>query len=237
MKCGVTLPNFTAHNIALPGGVQTAPQFGLIAEGGVCQASLRTLRSIFRPEDISNTTIADLGCLEGGFAAAFAQAGFRSTGIEVRDLNIRNCRYVEEQLKLENLTFVQDDVRNVERYGPFDAVFCNGLLYHLDNPRSFLETLARATRHVLILQTHFASEEPPKDHAISLSPMTTHEGNRGRWYFEFSDEVSQTEMNENVWASWGNNKSFWIEKRHLLSNCVRSGLMSFTSNLITLMTS
>ena len=110
----------------------------MIAESGVCQASLRTLRSLFRPEEIPTTSVVDLGCLEGGYAAAFARAGFCATGIEVRDLNMESCRFVESELQLDNLAFIQDDARNVEKHGPFDAVFCCGLLYHLDHPRAFL---------------------------------------------------------------------------------------------------
>jgi SAM-dependent methyltransferase len=217
------MPAFTAHNVVLPDGRQTAPQFGPIAESGVCQASLRTLRLVFRPDEIATTSVADLGCLEGGYTAAFAQAGFQSVGIEVRDRNMQCCYFVEKALQLDNLRFVQDDVRNIGDHGPFDAVFCCGLLYHLDEPRAYLETLARYTNRVLILQTHFAEDTLPEAHKSVLSEMVEHEGNQGRWYHEFSDGASEAEVQDAVWSSWGNNKSFWIEKRHLLQNLLDVG--------------
>ena len=216
-------PQFTAHNIELPDGRQTIPNFGLIAEGGVCQATLRTLQTVFRPEQVGATSVVDLGCLEGGYTVAFARAGFQATGIEVRDLNMAACRYVERELHLDNLRFIQDDARNVSRHGPFDAVFCCGLLYHLDQPRAFLETLSQSTRQVLILQTHVAEDELPGAHASLLSPLTTHEGNLGRWYQEFAEESSPKEVEEARWSSWGNRRSFWIERHHLRQNLLDVG--------------
>jgi hypothetical protein len=113
---------------------------------------------------------------------------------------------------------VQDDARNVAHHGPFDAIFCCGLLYHLDRPREFLQTLAECTRRVLVLQTHYADEIVPPSHAARLSPMTTHEGLLGRSYREFAEDTSHEAMEQAVWSSWGNAQSFWIEKRHLLQS-------------------
>jgi SAM-dependent methyltransferase len=217
------IPQFTAHNIELPDGKQTLPDRGLISEGGVCQGTLRTLRSLFRPEQIPHTSVVDLGCLEGGYTVAFARAGFQATGIEVRDLNVASCRYVERELNLDNLRFIQDDARNISRHGSFDAVFCCGLLYHLDQPRDFLKTLSQCARQVLILQTHVAGDDVPEAHARLLSPLTTHEGNLGRWYREFPDESSPKEVEEARWSSWGNRRSFWIEKHHLRQNLLDVG--------------
>jgi hypothetical protein len=217
------MPAFTAHNIKLLDGRETFPSCGPIEESGVAQATLRTLRSLFRPEEISRTSIVDLGCLEGGYTVGFARAGFQATGIEVRDRNMECCRFVEQEVKLDNLSFIQDDARNVDRYGPFDAVFCCGLFYHLDQPAAYLKTLAECTRRVLILQTHFAEETLPKAHAERLSEISVHEGNLGRWYREFDEGVSHEEVAGSVWASWGNNDSFWIEKKHLLRSLVNVG--------------
>lgn len=218
-----SLPAFSAHNIKLPDGRETLPGQGLIEQSGVSQAALRTLKSLFRPEEIPGTSVVDLGCLEGGYTLAFARAGFRATGLEVRDQNIECCRFVEQEVKLDNLTFVQDDARNVGEYGPFDATFCCGLLYHLDSPTAYLKTLAACTRRALILQTHFAQDTLPKPHEGRLSEMSWHEGNPGRWYREFDESASREEVAGALWASWGNNASFWIEKKHLLRSLVDAG--------------
>ena len=62
---------FTGHNIALPDGRETCPGTPLIAENGICQAALRLL-ALCCPD---GGRVADLGCLEGGYSVAFAQAG------------------------------------------------------------------------------------------------------------------------------------------------------------------
>jgi hypothetical protein len=217
------MPAFTAHNIELPDGRQTNPEFGLIEHSGVCQATLRSLRSLFGPDEIASASVADLGCLEGGYTLAFARAGFHATGIEVRDQNIECCRYIQSQVGLPNLAFIQDDVRNIAAYGPFDAVFCCGLLYHLDRPGEYIQALGRQTRRVLILQTHYASERVPEAHAPSLSELVWHEGNLGRWYKEFEEGVSEKDVEDNLWASWGNRTSFWIEKRYLVRSLLSAG--------------
>ena len=229
MKQAGTMPVFTAHNIELPDGRQTKPEGkwaetpGVIEHTGVCQATLRTLKCLFRPEEIPSVSVVDLGCLEGGFTLAFARAGFRATGIEVRDQNIECCRYIESQVQLPNLEFVQDDVRNLAAHGPFDAVFCCGLLYHLERPGEYIRTLGRCTRRVLILHTNFASERVPDVHASSLSELTWHEGNLGRWYREFEEFHSEKDVEDARWSAWGNRKSFWIEKGYLLRSLLSAG--------------
>ena len=45
-----------------------------------------------------------------------------------------------------------------------------------------------------------------------LSPLTTNEALRGRWY----GEPSPKDENQR-WASWSNSKSFWLLHEHLVS--------------------
>jgi hypothetical protein len=101
-------------------------------------------------------------------------------------------------------------------------VFCCGLLYHLDRPGEYIRTLGRQTRRVLILQTHFASERVPDEHASFLSELTWHEGNLGRWYREFQEEASDKDVEDARW-SWGNRTSFWIEKSYVVRNLLSAG--------------
>jgi hypothetical protein len=43
--------------------------------------------------------IADLGCLEGGYAVEFTRMGFSEVvGIEVRKSNFANCMFVKERV-------------------------------------------------------------------------------------------------------------------------------------------
>ncbi|MEB8584318.1 class I SAM-dependent methyltransferase, partial [Bacillus cereus] len=84
--------------------------------------------------DFKNLRILDLACLEGHYAIEFAMQGATVVGIEGRESNIQKAIFAKDLLRLENLTFYQDDVRNLsaEKYGHFDIVLCSGILYHLD---------------------------------------------------------------------------------------------------------
>ena len=90
--------------------------------------------------------------------------GFQVLGIEVREANIAACNYVKANTNLPNLEFIKDDARNIAKYGVFDVVFCSGLLYHLDKPKEFLNTLSAVTTKLLILQTHFSTDTKNKEH-------------------------------------------------------------------------
>jgi hypothetical protein len=150
---------FTAHNILLDNGAQTRPETGfLVADHPWCVSAKRILEVVF-PGDKRHFRVADLGCLEGGYAVEFARMGFQVLGVEVRESNMAACRYVKANLDLPNLQFVQDNAWNVAKYGPFDAVFCCGLLYHVDRPKQFLQTLSDNTTKLLILQTHFSMDQ------------------------------------------------------------------------------
>jgi SAM-dependent methyltransferase len=122
---------FTAHNIRLDSGVETKPELGfLLADHPWCVSAKRILETVF-PSDKSRVRVADLGCLEGGYAVEFARMGFQVLGVEVRESNMAACRHVQSGLNLPNLQFVQDNAWNVAKHGPFDAIFCCGLLYQL----------------------------------------------------------------------------------------------------------
>jgi 2-polyprenyl-3-methyl-5-hydroxy-6-metoxy-1,4-benzoquinol methylase len=142
---------FIAHNIRLIDGTETYPAAGyLLEEAGRFQAAKRMLNLVF-PEGLSGKRIADLGCLEGGYATGFARLGMNATGIEIRDSNFRNCLYVKSKVNLPSLTFIQDDVNNIDKHGTFDAIWACGIFYHLENPRSFMERAARACEKMILL--------------------------------------------------------------------------------------
>lgn len=192
-----------------------------------------------------NFRIADLGCLEGGYAVEFARLGYQTLGLDVRESNIDACRYVQSKVALPNLAFARDDVWNIPKYGMFDAVFCCGLFYHLDRPREFLKVLSDVTKRVLILQTHFsqAGDSPawirprrlrralsrvfPLKHTATtthkLSSLSENEGLPGRWVSEFRSERAFLDRENRRWASWNNRKSFWVQREYILQSLRDSG--------------
>lgn len=215
---------FTAHNIRLDDGTFTIPKMEQSMETHPWLISAkRVLRTVF-PGDKSRLRLADLGCLEGGYAVEFARMGFQVLGLEVRASNIAACRYVKARTNLPNLEFVQDDAWNIAKYGCFDAVFCCGLLYHLDEPRRFLGILAEVTRKLLILHTHFATEaETTSTTKYKLSRIDKNESLPGRWYTEFADDKAFQNRENARWSSWGNRRSFWIQREYLLQTIQEVG--------------
>ena len=227
---------FTAHNIRLDDGTYTKPEVGFGMDAYPVFLSAKGLLTSLFPGDKSRYRLADLGCLEGGYAVEFARLGFQVLGLEVRDANFAACRHVQANTSLPNLEFVRDDAWNLAKYGQFDVVFCCGLFYHLDRPKQFLEVLAATTSRVLILQTHFAVRTrslisylpaPLRQFAgtrwrqtstakYSLSNLTTHEGLPGRWYSEFLTDASFRNREGARWSSWDNRRSFWIQREYLL---------------------
>jgi len=238
------LVTFSAHNIRLDDGTYTKPG-GLSTDTNATFMGAKRVLDLAFPGSKQELTIADLGCLEGGYSVAFARLGFNTLGLDVREANIEACRYVQSRVHLPNLRFVQDDVWNIAKYGPFDAIFCCGLLYHLDRPRAFLDILASVTKRLVILETHFsqAADSPsliqprrfrralaailPLKHTATtthkLSFLTTNEGMKGRWFREFLTERAFQDRENRKWASWDNYRSFWPQREYLIEAIQRAG--------------
>lgn len=217
--------NFSSHNVRLPDGTQTAPGQIVVAESGTCRAALRYLEEVFGPAPHDgDITVADVGCLEGGYAAEFARAGYDVTGIELREENYANAMGLREALLVPpNLHFIHADAWDVLGWDAtegvqYDAVFCCGLLYHMATPVAFLELLGQVTRRLLILNTHFSMENghPENSHGdLGWCETGTqqNEGRSGHWFHE----------TDNRWASDSGTKSFWLCKDDLIASLGEAG--------------
>ncbi len=115
----------------------------------------------FREAFPSAETVLELGSLEGGHTLALScLAGVnRVVAIEARQPNIARARLIQQLLHLTNVEFVQGDLEayEVQALGPFDAVFCVGLLYHLTAPWALVERIAKVS-HGLFLWTHYVPD-------------------------------------------------------------------------------
>ncbi|MBV8457541.1 MAG: DUF1698 domain-containing protein [Acetobacteraceae bacterium] len=212
-----SIGSFTAHNILLPDGSRTIPdKSDLLADHGPMQAARRVLDLLF-PYGPKQRSIADLGCLEGGYTLEFARLGMRALGIEVRQSNFENCMAIKEAFPhLRNLNFIKDDVWNIRNYGKFDTIFCCGLLYHLDRPMEFIRLLGETSRYAIIVNTHIAISS--KDASERLSDMTENEGVPGRWFHEYDpDSTDPAALEQKNWQSWANYRSFWPSAPALLN--------------------
>ncbi|MBB4198225.1 SAM-dependent methyltransferase [Rhodoblastus sphagnicola] len=214
---------FTAHNIRLADGTQTHPASPNMDQYGRYKAAKRALNVIYNG-DLEGRTIADVGCLEGGYTTEFARLGMEATGIEVRDSNFRNCLLVKSRTSLPNLHFLQRDALEIGQCGDYDGLFVCGLLYHLDKPRKFLEDAAKVCKKFIIIDTHVAPRmhEPAVD-IFRLSDTSTNEGLKGRWFTEFDAAATAVDRDNMKWSSFANNASFWIEKTALLQTMSELG--------------
>ncbi len=188
---------FNAHNILLPNGNKTIGQSNsILADKPVMSAIKRSINSFLPtpPEERKNIKVVDLGCMEGGYSTEFARMGFDTLGIDARKQNLLKAMYIKLSLNLPNLNFVRDDARNVAKYGKFDLTFCFGLLYHLNDPVKFLETLGSQTNKLLILHSFYAPEQDfLYDLRTSMNPLLKPFFKKKRQQFN-QDEISQDEF-------------------------------------------
>lgn len=198
---------WTAHNISLGDGVFT------IADRVVGdEVKLRRIVQIVsdvcdRP--ISELRVLDLACLEGMYGIEFARQGARVCAIEGRKTNIEKARFAARALRLNNIEFHQDDVRNLseEKYGRFDVVLCLGILYHLADPDvfTFLENIFAACQRVAVIDT-----------AISLHSEQSF-SHKGRTYLgrigpEHPADATLEQKQKNLWASLDNDTSVYFTR-------------------------
>ena len=244
--------NFTAHNILLDNGQKTmGEKHILLGDSAVWKSIEKTINLFLRQskQERNGFRVVDLGCLEGGYAVEFARLGFDTLGIEARKDNIEKCLYVKSNLNLPNLNFVKDDVRNLPNYGHFDITLCYGLLYHLNDPVNFLNIMSNCTNKMLVLNTHFAPEHDMRYNLgilnnrfiapiqkrtkfleyqknYRLSKISKNEGYKGRWYKEWNENEKKEKIENMLWASYNNNKSFWLCKKDLTKALHNSGFNS-----------
>lgn len=101
--------------------------------------------------------ILELGALEGADTLALSRhPGTSVLALEGRAENLRRAEFVLEAHGAANAEVRLADVEllDLASLGPFDAVLCAGLLYHVREPWSLLVNIARVTGD-LYLSTHY----------------------------------------------------------------------------------
>jgi 2-polyprenyl-3-methyl-5-hydroxy-6-metoxy-1,4-benzoquinol methylase len=212
---------WTNHNICLGHDVFTrAPR---VIGDEVRARRILQIVSDLAPRPLSELRVLDLGCAEGLFAIEMALHGASTVGIEGRAAPLERARFAKAALGLEDLTLVQDDVRNLSRatHGDFDVVLCLGILYHLDAPAifDFLERLADVSRGIAIIDTH-----------VGMTPRArvVHRGETyaGRWFIEHRRNSTAAQREALFKASLDNPRSFWPTLPSLCNALARAGFSS-----------
>ena len=209
------------YDIPLTDGVWTRGNMGL--------SHTRLKRILQVVSDISKKPldtikVLDLGSLDGQFSLEFAYHGSDVIGLEIREDNVAKSNFCKDNLKLKNVQFIQDDVRNisVEKYGKYDVIICSGLLYHLTGYDSIelMPKMYEMTDNILIVDTHIALE--PKD------TWTTPSGKsyNGKTFTEHTADESDDLKESRILASSGNDDSFWFTRPSLVNLMLDSGFTS-----------
>jgi SAM-dependent methyltransferase len=212
---------WTAHNIHLTGDLYTIEK-RITGDEIKLRRILQIVADTVR-KPLRELRVLDLACLEGLYSIELARQGANAVGIEARETNIAKARFAKEVLGLENVTFIQDDVRNLsrEKHGEFDVVLCLGILYHLDVPDvfTFLEQIGRVSRGIAIIDTHIG---------LSSNVSCQYKGKTywGVTFKEHEHDSTPEERKKQLWASLDNVTSFWPTHASL---CNALSQVGFTS--------
>jgi 2-polyprenyl-3-methyl-5-hydroxy-6-metoxy-1,4-benzoquinol methylase len=201
---------WTAHNIHLHNDVYT---IGNRVVGD--EVKLRRITQMVADvakKPLNELRVLDLACLEGLYGIELARQGAQVVGIEGRETNLAKAQFTKEILALDNLTLIQDDVRNlsVEQQGSFDVVLCLGILYHLEVPDLFLflERLSQVCQGFVVIDTHVGAT-PERSHVYNGHTYW------GTSYQEHTPQSSLDERSQDLWASLDNVTSFWFTRPSL----------------------
>ncbi len=198
---------FTTHRIQILPGLFTA-------ETGVePDNDLRTNVVLDSAGGLTGKRVLDIGCLEGGFSVEFARRGAAEVvGVEARRVSVRRCDLVRDLAGLTNLRFVCGDVlHELSRAQPsFDVVLATGILYHLPRPDVVLRLIRERCSGFMVLCTHVAHPDA-SSHGCTEEVVEyagEHGTYRGRSFFERGVDPT-VEQDNDLWAAWSNEGSFW----------------------------
>lgn len=223
---------WTSHNFHLGHDVWTKPD---VAPGEHWAIPLyREMVRDFGFDSLTGVSFADLACLEGLHALAFAREGADALALEGRRSNLAKAELVREIQGISNCRTALDDVRNFtrEKYGTFDIVNCSGVLYHLDFPDclELVENVAACTERLAIFNTWIA---PLKDGELVdpvLGPLEARKHNgveyHGRVFVEHQDTMTADQKEMRHWASLDNNESFFLTAESLYQTLYDAGFRS-----------
>jgi len=145
-------------------GGPNVPQAGLA--NGVKVRRVMQIVADLAGKPFDRLRILDLGCGEGVYSIEAALHGAQVLAVDARRERMDNGAAIAERHGLDNVEFIQADVRKMsaEAYGTFDVVFFLGLLYHLDAPELFplLEAIYGMCERMLLIDTLVALE--PREH-------------------------------------------------------------------------
>ena len=101
-------------------------------------------------------SILDLGCGDGVLTANLAQLvpNGKVVGIDASEGMIKEAK----KIKLENLSFIQADINNLQLNEKFDVVFSNATLHWIKDQRKLISTILSLVNKNGVVRLNFASD-------------------------------------------------------------------------------
>jgi tRNA (mo5U34)-methyltransferase len=137
------------HDLELAHGIRTAPDHPL---GNFLQEIWGIVGDIL-PQNLSGSTVLDIGCNAGFYSQQLRRRGATVVGIDEDERYLSQARFAAEINGLD-IEYRRMDVYDVHRLPePFDYVLFMGVFYHLRHPLLALDRVARTFRRQLIVQS------------------------------------------------------------------------------------
>lgn len=151
---GMKFPRFWYHRIYLGKGVYT------IDNQAYHEEVWAHLEPVF-PRDLGGASVLDIGCNAGYFSlqTKFGGAG-RVLGLDPDPEWLEQAEFCKKIWNLD-VEYAPLDAHHLHEISePFDLVIFAGLLYHLKNPLSVLEEVARICQNTIILESEIIPPNP-----------------------------------------------------------------------------
>jgi len=102
--------------------------------------------------------VLDLGCNAGFWSLNAAEAGADFVlGVDGRQMHVDQANFVFEVKGIEpsRYHFALGNIYEFDfkQYGPFDIVFCFGLMYHISKPMGLIELISAVNTDILVIDT------------------------------------------------------------------------------------
>tara|TARA_R100000808_G_C2155485_1_gene168190 strand:+ start:5558 stop:6178 length:621 start_codon:yes stop_codon:yes gene_type:complete len=125
----------------------------------------RSWTNIGLPQDMSELSFLDVGCWCGGYVKIAEERGAKKAiGLDVvRSPDLHDIDFIHMDIFSEKFL-------EIER---FDIVLSRGVLYHVENPISFLYRLKAKTIQKLVLETLLKNGDEADDPVMLLLPDTS----------------------------------------------------------------
>lgn len=135
-------------------------------------------------EACEELSFLDVGSHCGVFALEAAYLGFgRVRGVDLREQNVRQARWLAKTYGITNAEFEAVNVRDLARVEAADVTLCGGLMYHVTFPVELMRDLFASCREFLIFDCA-AAKDPVSTFFLVMHKNTSYSA-EGESHYEF----------------------------------------------------